>query len=146
MFAWLELVTVLVKAIAVPSGLLAGAPLIATLGGEGAVAAATLMLWLAAPAAPSPSVTFRVTTKVPALLGVKLKFALVPEATLVPLQVTFQAQWKPAAVSAVLGLEILPVREIGVPIWPLVGAPLIVTRGATSVTVMVWLAVPVVLS
>src|SRR5262249_32469450 len=110
----------------------AGAPLMLTARGAASV---TVMVLLAVPVAPSWAVTTRVTTYVPAIVGVPLKFGVVAEPNGTPSLVTLQLQLKPAAISVGLGLVIVLVREIGVPTWQLAGAPLMVTLGGTSWTV-----------
>src|SRR3989442_739676 len=56
---------------------------------------------------------------------------------------TLHVGFKPAAVSTVLGSLAVPLTLIGVPSGPCAGALVIVAVGATLVTVMVLLSVPI---
>jgi hypothetical protein len=131
---------VLPSEIAVPSGLVAGAPVIVAVG----LTFVTVIVFESLPDPPSLSVAVTLTTYVPLSSGVKLKLAPDPDAKGLPFFVTLQLRVKPAVVSAELGSVTLLPSEIAVPSGLFAGAPVIAAVGATLLTVnakVVW-AVP----
>src|SRR5437763_13496883 len=120
---------------AVPSLLLAGAPLIVAVGAT--LLTATVLVSLPTP--PSSSVTVSVTTYEPLSSGVKLKLDVLPEASALPFLVTDQAY---VNVSAVPGSVTELVRLIGVPSLLLAGAPTMAAVGLTLLTATVLASVP----
>jgi hypothetical protein len=124
-------VTVLPSEIAVPSELLAGAPVMFAVG----LTLVTLIVFESVPVPPSLSVALKLTTYEPLSSGVKLSEAPEPVANGFPFLVTVQLFVKPAVVSAELGSATLLPREMAVPSGLEAGAPVIAAVGATLLTV-----------
>ena len=104
----------------------------------------TLIVAEVVPVPPSLSVAARVTTYVPLSSGVNENDAEVPpEPNAKPFFVTLQAYVKPAVVSADEGSVTLEPSVIAVPSGLDAGAPVIVGVGATLVTLIVAVVVPV---